>query len=92
MGQFVDHSQPIVNHPASAFQVIDLTPINNRSERIKPTYLTVFLTVRSDVARRGRESTVRDDGAFDGLFLQVTARPFLQRWLGAHTKRSFEII
>jgi hypothetical protein len=42
-------------------QVIDLTVIGNRSERTKPTHLTVLPTVRSEVAHDDAKNTVRND-------------------------------
>jgi hypothetical protein len=67
-------------------QAVDLTAINNRSERIKPTDLTVVRTVRSKDAHRDGENTVRTDDRSDGILLKPAAR-LLRTWLIAKSLR-----
>jgi len=71
-------------------QIIDLATINDRSERMKPTYLTVLPTVRSEVAHRDGESTVRNEDGSDGIFLKLAAR-VLRAWLIAEFLRKCEL-
>jgi hypothetical protein len=55
-------------------QVIDLTGVDVRGGRIKPTHLTVLPTVQLYGARRDGENTVRNCDRSDGLFLGPAAR------------------
>jgi len=68
-----------------------LTAINNRCKPDEPTDLTVVPTVRSEVAHRDAESTVRNDDWSDGIFLKPPAR-VLRAWLIVKFERVLVIV